>query len=127
MRRVLRARVDGQIGDSGDRGQRLAAKAERADIGEIAVGDFGGRVALDGEREIMLVHPGAVIDDADEPAPAFFDGDVDPLRPGVERVFNELLDGGGWALDHFAGGDAVDKNWIETANGHFVIPALSGV
>ena len=40
------------------------------------------------------------------------------LAPGVERVFDQLLDGGAWPLDHFAGGDAVDKDGIETANGH---------
>ena len=114
----MRARVDGEIGDRRDGGQRLAAKAERRDIGEIAVRNFGCRVTLDGEREIVLVHAAAVIDDADEPAAAFLDRDVDARRARVERVLDQLLDGGGGTLDHFAGGDAVDENGIETANGH---------
>ncbi len=43
--------------------------------GEIAVGQFRGGVALDGEREIGRVHAGAVVADADEVAPAGGDGD----------------------------------------------------
>ena len=46
----LRAGLDFQPRHRGDRGQGFAAKAERGDIGEVAVGDFRGGVALDAER-----------------------------------------------------------------------------
>ena len=118
MRRVFRARVDRQIRDGGDRGQRLAAKAQRRDMGKIAIGDFRGRMALDREREIALIHAAAVVDDANELPAAVLDGDVDARRPGVERVLDQLLHGRGRPLDHLAGGDAVDEDGIETANGH---------
>ena len=112
------ARVDGEIGDGGDGGQRLAAKAERRDRGEIAIGDFRGGVALDGERQILGAHPASIVDDANEPPPARLYGDIDARGAGVERIFDELLHGGGRPLDHLAGGDAVDENGIETANAH---------
>ena len=38
-------------------------------------------------------------------------------RARVERVLDELLDGRGRSLDHFAGGDAVDQQGVEAADG----------
>ncbi len=75
-------------------------------------------MALNGEDEILLVHAASVVDHADQFAAAILDRHVDALGAGVERVFDQLLDGGAWPLDHFAGGDAVDEDGIETANGH---------
>ena len=75
-------------------------------------------MALDRQREIGGVHAGAVVGDADQPAAAVLDGDVDAARAGVERVLDKLLHGGRRALDHLAGGDAVDENGIEAADGH---------
>ena len=40
-------------------------------------------------------------------AAAFLDRDVDRRRAGVERVLDQLLDGGRGPLDHLAGGDLV--------------------
>ena len=40
------------------------------------------------------------------------------FRPGVERVLDEFLHRRGRPLDHFAGGDAVNGQRIETANRH---------
>ena len=51
-------------------------------------------------------------------APARFDRDVDAPRAGVERVLDQLLDRRSRPLDHFAGGDAVDEQRIEAADGH---------
>ena len=85
---------------------------------EIAVGNLRGRVALDRKREIVGVHAGAVVGDADQRAPARFDRDVDAPRAGVERVLDQLLDRRSRPLDHFAGGDAVDQQRIEAADGH---------
>ena len=40
------------------------------------------------------------------------------LRAGVERVLDQFLDRRRRPLDHFAGGDAVDEQGIEAADGH---------
>ena len=106
-------------------GSASPRKPSVAIVGEIAVGDFRGGVALDGEREILGAHAAAVVDDADEPPPALLDGDVDARRAGVERVLDELLHGGGRTLDHLAGGDAVDEKGIETADAHKRVLAQS--
>ena len=66
-------------------------------------------MALDAELEIGRVHADAVVADPDQIAPARLDGDLDPPRPGVERVLDQLLHRRGGPLDHFAGGDAVDE------------------
>ena len=58
---------------------------------EIAVGDFRRRVPLDAQGEIGFVHAAPVVGDADEPTPAGLDRDLDPFRPGVERVLDQLL------------------------------------
>ena len=75
-------------------------------------------MALDRQREIVGVHAGAVVGDADQRPPAGFDRHVDAPRAGVERVLDQLLDRRSRPLDHFAGGDAVDQQRIETADGH---------
>jgi hypothetical protein len=49
---------------------------------------------------------------------AGLDRDLDPFRPGVERVLDQFLHRRGRPLDHFARGDAVDGERIETANRH---------
>ena len=85
---------------------------------EVAVGDFRRRVPLDAEGEIGFVHAAPVVGDADEPAPAGLDRDLDPFRPGVERVLDQFLHRRGRPLDHFARSDAVDEQGIETANWH---------
>ena len=48
----------------------------------------------------------------DEFKAAVFDGDADVGRVGVDVVFDELLDDGDMALDHFAGRDSVDDGVI---------------
>ncbi len=40
------------------------------------------------------------------------------LRAGVEAVFNQFLDHGSRAIDHFAGGDLVDQVVGEQADFH---------
>jgi hypothetical protein len=44
--------------------------------------------------------------------------DLDPRRAGVDGVVDQLLDGAGRALDHLAGGDAVDGLGRQAADGH---------
>ena len=59
--------------------------------------------------------------------PPACDRNVDPLRAGVERVLDQFLHRRGGPLDHLAGGDAVDEQRIESADGHteFVLLCLS--
>ena len=103
-----------------DRGQRLAAEAERADVEQVVAGQLRGGVALDREREVGARHAGAVVGDADQPPPAAVGHHLDAARAGVERVLDELLDHARRALDHLAGGDAVDDAFGELADGHCV-------
>ena len=51
------ARGDAELGHRADRGQRLAAEAQRADAQEILVVELGGGVALDRQREVACVMP----------------------------------------------------------------------
>ena len=101
-----------------DRRQRLAAKAERPDARKVAVGQLRGRVALDRELEVLRGHAGAVVDDADEPASAALDRDLDRAGAGVDRVLDQFLHRRRRTLDHLAGRDAVDEDGIEAADGH---------
>ena len=63
-------------------------------------------------------HAAAVIGDADPPPPAAIGEDVDPARAGIDRVLDEFLDHARRALDHLAGGDAVDDLFWKLADGH---------
>ena len=112
------ARHDVEAGHRADRGQGLATEAERRDGAEIAGGELRGGVPLDREVEILGPHADAVVDDADQAAPARLHRDGDRAGTGVERILDQLLDDRGGALDHLARGDAIDEHGIETAHGH---------
>jgi hypothetical protein len=66
---------------------------------------------LDREREIVSIHAGPVIGDADEPQAAARGGDVDPARAGVDRILDQFLDDARRPLDDLTGGDAIDEVW----------------
>ena len=89
-----------------------------ADREQIVLGQLRGGVALDREREVRARHPGAVVGDADEPPPAAVGHDLDAPRAGIERVLDQFLHDARRALDHLAGGDAVDDGFGELADGH---------
>ena len=101
-----------------DRRQRLAAKAERADVVEVVVRQLRGGVALDRERQIGARHAGAVVGDADEAAAAAVGHDLDARRAGIERVLDQFLHDARRPLDHLARGDAVDDAFGQLADGH---------
>ena len=101
-----------------DRGQRLAAKPQRADPQQILVVELGGGVAVDRQRQIAMGHAAAVVGDADPPPAAAIGENVDPAGAGVDGVFHQFLDHARRTLDHFAGGDAVDDLFGELADGH---------
>ena len=111
-------RGDGETRDRADRGQGLAAKAERADIEQVVVRQLRGGVALDREREIVARHAGAVIADADQPAAAAVGQNLDARRAGIERVLDQFLHDACRPLHHLARGDAVDDAFGELADGH---------
>ena len=53
--------------DARDRGQRLAAKAHRADRREVArVANLGGRMAAERQDRVLAAHPAAVVADRDK-------------------------------------------------------------
>ena len=97
------------LGDAADRGQRLAAKAERADAKEIVgLAQLAGGVAGEGERQIVGVDAAAVVHDANQFGAALFEVDVDARRAGVQAIFEQFLDDAGRPLDDLAGGDLGD-------------------
>ena len=101
-----------------DGGEGLAAKSERDDVGKIVREQFRRRVAFDREPQVLRRHAGAVIRDADEIAATGLDHDVDAGGARIQRVLDQLLDGGGRPLDDLTGRDAVDQDGVEAANRH---------
>jgi hypothetical protein len=115
--RVGRARGERDGGHRGDRGQRLAAEAEGADVFEVGQrGDLRGGVARQRERQLLGRDAAAVVGDGDALDAAFLQPDGDLGGAGVERVFQQLLDHGRRPLDHLAGGDLrnelVRQGWM---------------
>ncbi len=109
---------DAELRDGADRGQRLAAKPQRANPQQVLVVEFRGGMAIDRQREIGKGHAVAIIGDADPPPAATIGKNVDPAGAGIDGVFHQFLDHARGALDHFAGGDAVDDLFGELADGH---------
>ena len=68
--------------------------------------------------EIRPRHALAVVGDANEPPAAAVGENVDAAGAGVERVLDQLLHDARRALDHLAGGDAVDDGFGKLADGH---------
>ena len=105
-----RARAQHEVRHRRDRRQRLAAKAEGDDRGEIlGAPQLAGRVAFDRQPRVLRRHPLAVVVDADLLLAAELGVNRQPARAGVNRVLDQLLDDGSGALDHFAGGDLVGE------------------
>ena len=101
---------DGEPRHRADRGQRLAAKAERADLQQVVAGELGGGVALDRERRGrrgVMPAPSSVTRISRRPPPSV--AISMRRRAGVERVLDQFLDDARRPLDHLAGGDAVDE------------------
>ena len=85
---ALGAAGDGEPRYGADRGQRLAAKAERQDVGELVVGELRGGVALNRQRQVLRLHAGAVVGDADQPQAAARSRHVDTGGARVDRVLD---------------------------------------
>ena len=85
---------------------------------QIVVGELGGAVARDRERQLVGGMPRAVVGDADQAQPAAGDDDLDAVGAGIERVLDQFLDHARRTLDDFAGGDLVDHRFGKLADGH---------
>ena len=116
--RAISAALDREPSHGADRGQRLAAEAERQDRGEIIASELGGGVALDGERQVVSAHAGAVVGDADQPQAAARRRNVDAARTGIDRILDQLLDDARRPLDDLTRGDAVDEIRRQLTYGH---------
>ncbi len=109
-RAVRGAVADGHAADFGDGGEGLAAEAERGNAEEVVGGnDLAGGVRGDGEPQVVFVHAGIVVDNADQFQPARLDRDVYPGSAGVEPRSPSTLDDARRAFDDLAGGDFVDQ------------------
>ena len=108
---AMRPADDAQPAHAGERGQRLAAKAEQGDPDQLVVVELGGGVALHRQRELVRRDAAAIVGDRDQRSPAVAELHRDPGRPGVDRVLDQLLDRGRGPLDHLTGGDPVDHAW----------------
>ena len=97
------------LGHLGDRRQRLAAKPERPDPEQVVgLGQLAGGVRLKRQNQIIGGHPQPVVGDPDQVFAPALDRQVDPRGPGVDRVFEQLLDHARRPLDNLAGGDLID-------------------
>src|SRR5438309_6228486 len=74
-------------------------------------------MTLDGETRIFSRHAGAVVADFDEFLAAGFEDDVDGPGPGVDRVFDQLLDDRGRPLHDLARRNLVDQLRGKDADG----------
>ena len=95
-----------------DAGQRLAAKAQGFDMGEIVLAaplrQLRGGMALDRQAKVVRLHAAAIVFDQDEIGATVRSGNIDTARAGIERVLDQFLHRRGGTLDHFARSDAVD-------------------
>ena len=111
------ARLAADLGDLGDRRQRLAPEAERLDaIQIIGLGELARGMRLEREQQVLGRHAEAVVGDPDQVLAAPFDRQVDPRGPGVDRVFQQLLDDARRPLDDFARRDLVDDGRRQLAD-----------
>ena len=116
---VGRAGGDLQAGGGADRGQCLAAKAQRCDVLEILERhDLAGRVPRQRNPDLVRLDADAVIAHPDQTASAAFEFHLDAARSGIQRVLDQLLDHRCRALDHLAGGDLTDECVGQDLNGH---------
>jgi hypothetical protein len=78
-------------------------------VREIVVLELRGGVALYRQDEIATVHAASIVGDADQAQAAAMRHHVDAAGTGVDGVLDQLLDDARRALDHLAGGDAIDE------------------
>ena len=116
---LRRAAPQHQPAHFGDRGQGLAAEAQRADAEQIVgLDDFAGGMAGQGQRQFVGRDAAAVIHYPHHLQSALDHRNVNSRGPGIDGVLHQLLDDARRPLDHLAGGDFVDQGLRERADGH---------
>ena len=112
--------------DAGDAGQRFAAKPKRGDRRQVGRRpDLARRMPLQGKERVVAVHPAAVVHHPHQRNPAAPDTDFDFARPGVDAVFDQLLDHRRRSLDHFARRHLTGEDFRQQANAAHLISILS--
>jgi len=103
-------RRHGQVRHERHARQRLAPEPQRRDRLEVLErAQLAGRVPPRQQRQVARGDARAVVLHLQQAAAAVARGDGDAARARVEGVLEELLEGGGGALDDLARGDAVDR------------------
>ena len=125
---VLLAGLAADLGDLGDRRQGLAPEPQGPDPEQVlGLGQLARGVRGEGQREVLGGHPLAVVGHPDQVLPAPLDRHVDPGRPGVDGVLQQLLDHARRPLDHLARRDLVDHRRGQLADDPHRPPSLSTV
>ena len=122
------ARQHGYLRHRGDRGQGLAAEAERSDVLQIVgLGQLAGGMALERQQRVGGRNPLAVVDHPQQPPAALAHFHAHLICAGVQAVLNQLLDRGRGPLHHFTGGDTAGYLWGKNADRHIVILPYCGL
>ena len=111
---------DREFRDGADRGQGLAAKAERADVEQGFV-ELRRAMPANGEGEILRPHAAAIVDHAQKRLAAAGRRHLDPGGACVDRILDQFLRRTGWPFDDLAGGDLVDEGLGELLDDHTAI------
>jgi len=112
-------RGEGEAADRGNRGQRFATKTHGGDLFQIIeAGDLAGGVARYRQCQFIGGKATAIVAHTDQAYPALFQIDIQARGASIERVFDQLLDHRGRALDHFTGGNLVDQYVGQLPDGH---------
>ena len=105
---------DRQPRHGADRRQRLAAKAERGDVGQVVApsrrASFEVAWRSTASASVLGVMPAPSSSTAISARAAVAYGHLDAACAGIERVLDQLLHRARRALDHLARGDAVDAS-----------------
>lgn len=103
--------------DGGDRRQRLATEAQRADRLQILEPrQLAGRVSTEGQYRILGVHADAIVADAQRIPSSAAQAQVDLLSSRVEGILDQFLDHRCRSLHDLAGGDLADQVIRERAD-----------
>ena len=118
--RACLAGLQGEPGHTRDGRQRLATKPEGRQPVEVArLGNLAGGVSLQRKERILARHAAAVVLNAHERTTAVAKFDLDPRRPGIERILNQLLHHGSRPLHHLARSDLVGNSvWKDADLSH---------
>ena len=82
-------------------------------------------MAFDTQSQIIRSHARAIVGDADQVSATARDYHLDLGGTGIQRVFDQFLDGRGRTLDHLARRDTVDQYGIQSSDAHRSEPFIA--